>query len=87
MWRLCGITLVITSYSIHYTKLYDEIPSPRTEEVTIRRRSEMLLAVDEGLGRIIAALDAKGVLDQTVIVLTSDNGFFYGEHGLTSELV
>ncbi len=64
---------------------FAEIPSPRTEEVTIRRRSEMLLAVDEGLGRIIAALDAKGVLDQTVIVLTSDNGFFYGEHGLTSE--
>jgi N-acetylglucosamine-6-sulfatase len=45
----------------------------------------MLLAVDESLGRILAALAARGVLDSTVIILTSDNGFFYDEHGLTSE--
>ncbi len=45
----------------------------------------MLLAVDEGLGRIISALEERGELDRTLIVFTSDNGFFYGEHGLTSE--
>jgi len=56
-----------------------------TNELTIRRRSEMLLAVDEGLGRILAALEELGTLDETVIVFTSDNGYFYGEHGLTSE--
>ncbi|HET9276318.1 MAG TPA: sulfatase/phosphatase domain-containing protein, partial [Gemmatimonadales bacterium] len=54
-------------------------------EPTIRRRAEMLLAVDEGLGRIMAALDSLGLLDSTAIVLTSDNGFFFGEHGLTTE--
>jgi arylsulfatase A-like enzyme len=52
---------------------------------TIRRRAEMLLAVDEGLGRIMAVLDSLGVLERTAIVLTSDNGFFFGEHGLTTE--
>ncbi|MFV1987463.1 MAG: sulfatase [Gemmatimonadota bacterium] len=56
-----------------------------TNEKTIRRRSEMLLAVDEGLGRMIDALEELGILDETVIVFTSDNGYFYGEHGLTSE--
>jgi N-acetylglucosamine-6-sulfatase len=45
----------------------------------------MLLAVDEGLGRIYAALEARGILDQTLIILTSDNGFFFGEHGLSTE--
>ena len=45
----------------------------------------MLLAVDEGIGRIMAVLEAKGELDRTVFVLTSDNGFFFGEHGLTTE--
>lgn len=62
-----------------------QVPAPTTDEVTIRRRAEMLLAVDEGLGRIMATLEALGLLDSTVIVFTSDNGFFYGEHGLTLE--
>lgn len=58
---------------------------PGTSEETIRRRAEMLLAVDEGLGRIVAALDRRGILDETFILFTSDNGFFYGEHGLSIE--
>ena len=58
---------------------------PGTREETIRRRAEMLLAVDEGLGRIVETLRAQGTLDETVIVFTSDNGFFYGEHGLSLE--
>jgi N-acetylglucosamine-6-sulfatase len=58
---------------------------PGTSEETIRRRAEMLLAVDEGLGRMVAALGRRGILDQTFILFTSDNGFFYGEHGLSIE--
>ena len=56
-----------------------------SEEGTIRRRAEMLLAVDEGLGRIMEALEVSGTLDRTLIVFTSDNGFFFGEHGLSLE--
>jgi N-acetylglucosamine-6-sulfatase len=51
----------------------------------IRDRAEMLLAVDEGLGRIMETLRARGELDRTVVILSSDNGFFFGEHGLTIE--
>jgi len=58
---------------------------PGTSEETIRRRAEMLLAVDDGLGRIVDALQRRGILDQTFILFTSDNGFFYGEHGLSVE--
>ncbi len=56
-----------------------------TSEETIRRRAEMMLAVDEGVGRIVAALETKGILDETFILFTSDNGFFYGEHSLSLE--
>jgi N-acetylglucosamine-6-sulfatase len=45
-----------------------------------RCRMESLLAVDDGIGRIMAALRAAGELDRTLIVYTSDNGYFHGEH-------
>jgi arylsulfatase A-like enzyme len=43
-------------------------------------RRESLLAVDEGVGAMVAALRAKGELDNTLFIFTSDNGFFQGEH-------
>ena len=58
---------------------------PGTREETIRRRAEMVLAVDEGVGRIVTTLEQMGILDETVILFTSDNGFFYGEHNLSLE--
>ena len=48
-------------------------------------RLRMLSAVDRGVGRVIAALESMGILDQTVFVVTSDQGFFYGEFGLAQE--
>jgi N-acetylglucosamine-6-sulfatase len=56
-----------------------------TTESTIRERAEMLMAVDESLGRLMEALENKGQLDNTVIVFTSDHGYWYGEHGLNEE--
>ena len=47
--------------------------------------SKCCSAVDDSLGRIVAALERKGVLDDTVVVFTSDHGYFYGEHGLNEE--
>ncbi len=41
---------------------------------------ESLLAVDEGVERIVAALAASGELDSTLLVFTSDNGMQHGEH-------
>jgi len=56
-----------------------------TPERTVRQRWEMLMAVDESLGEIFATLESTGELDRTMIVLTSDHGYFYGEHGLSGE--
>jgi arylsulfatase A-like enzyme len=47
-----------------------------------RNRLESLLAVDEGVDRIIHALAAKGQLENTYVFFTSDNGFQLGEHQL-----
>ncbi|MFQ5538556.1 MAG: sulfatase [Gemmatimonadota bacterium] len=64
---------------------FGEILDRGTSDESIRRRSEMLMAVDEGLGALMAALEEMGELDNTLILFTSDNGYFYGEHGLSIE--
>ena len=45
----------------------------------------MLKSVDEGVGQLRAALERTGQLDNTVFVFTSDEGYFFGEHGLSIE--
>ena len=39
-----------------------------------------LIAVDESLGKVIETLEKIGELDNTVIIYSSDNGYFMGEH-------
>jgi len=67
----------------------DQVPEISAETVTpdqtIRDRMEMLLGIDESLGRFLEILEAQGELDNTVVVFTSDHGYFYGEHGLNAE--
>jgi len=41
---------------------------------------EAIAAVDDGIGAVMDKLKAIGQLDNTVIVFSSDNGFFMGEH-------
>jgi len=47
-----------------------------------RRYCETLLAVDESVGRLLAALRERGQLEDTLVVYMGDNGFGFGEHGL-----
>jgi arylsulfatase A-like enzyme len=51
-------------------------------EALYRQRLESLIAVDEGVEQIVAALRDSGELDNTLIVFTSDNGYLAGEHRL-----
>lgn len=40
-----------------------------------------LHALDENIGRLLDYLDHAGLADDTIVVLTSDHGFFMGDHG------
>lgn len=58
-----------------------------TEEIRIADRGfcralASMLAVDEGIGKMMAFLDQHKQLDRTIIIFTSDNGFMNGEHRL-----
>ncbi len=55
--------------------------SNRHEEIMLNQL-RMLAAVDEGVGQLFQALEDSRQLDNTVLIFTSDNGYFWGEHGL-----
>lgn len=38
-------------------------------------------SVDENIGRVLAYLDENGLAENTIVVYTSDQGFYLGEHG------
>jgi len=38
--------------------------------------------VDDNIGRLLAYLDSSGLAKSTIVIYTSDQGFFLGEHGL-----
>jgi len=40
-----------------------------------------IASVDDNLGRVLDYLDAEGLAENTVVVYTSDQGFFLGDHG------
>ncbi len=44
-----------------------------------------IAGVDENLGRLLGALDELGLAESTMVVYTSDNGFYLGEHGLVDK--
>lgn len=39
-------------------------------------------AVDESIGTLLAYLDESGLADDTIVIYSSDQGFYLGEHGL-----
>ncbi len=50
-----------------------------------RCQLESLLSVDEGVKKVVAALRANQELANTLVIFTSDNGFFNGAHRLPRE--
>ena len=47
----------------------------------IRKYLQTVHSIDENVGRLLDYLDATGLRDNTVVIYTSDQGFFLGEHG------
>ena len=58
---------------------HDEAGMPLSKWV--QQVNECALAIDEGVGRVIAALKDSGQFDNTLVIYTADQGFALGEHG------
>ena len=55
--------------------------TPERWEESVKRYYALIHGVDLQIGRMLAALEANGQLDNTVVIFTGDNGFFLGERG------
>ncbi|MBX3439500.1 MAG: sulfatase-like hydrolase/transferase [Planctomycetaceae bacterium] len=51
-----------------------------------RQYNQGVLAIDEGVGRLLEALEQTGQRENTLVVFTSDQGFAWGQHGFRHKL-
>lgn len=54
----------------------------RSLDSWVKQYNEAVRAIDDGVGRLYAALNETGQIDNTIIVFSSDQGFAWGQHGL-----
>lgn len=69
-----------------YLAMYKDIPDEQR-----RKYAGQITAMDDQIGRVVAALDKKGIRDNTLIVFVSDNGgtrskMFVGEAAVAGDL-
>ncbi|MEA2068093.1 MAG: sulfatase [Verrucomicrobiota bacterium] len=79
-----------STYGVHNKPFHENRDKPTPERIApggwnpknkvILDHLRCILAVDESVGRIYETLRQTGELDNTLLVFTSDNGFFLGEH-------
>jgi arylsulfatase len=51
-------------------------------QASMKNYYRMITEVDSACETIFNALSKQGILNQTMVIFTADNGFFHGEHGL-----
>ncbi len=57
-------------------------PANAERQEDIRNEYRTLAGVDENIGKLLKALDDAGLAENTVVIFCSDNGYYFGEHGL-----
>jgi arylsulfatase A-like enzyme len=59
--------------------------TPELYQKSLRAYYGLITGIDRAAGRMIETLRKRGLLENTIIVYTSDNGFYLGEHGLAGK--
>jgi arylsulfatase A-like enzyme len=59
--------------------------TPERYQESMKNYYRLATEVDAACGRVIDELARQGVLDRTLVIFTTDNGYFHGEHGLADK--
>ncbi len=79
-----------TEWDKHYKPVIDEFRKKKlsgkalTEwkyQRYIKDYLRCIVSVDENIGRVLDYLDRSGLAENTIVIYTSDQGFYLGEHG------
>lgn len=65
---------------------FDTSVAGKSYDAWIQQVNECMAAVDEGVGRVLAALEASGELENTLVVYSADQGYGLGEHGFNQKV-
>lgn len=82
-------SLCVNMENLNKGDLKTEIPSDMTRDeqrhwayqLYIKEYLRCIAGIDENVGRILDYLDENGLTENTIVIYTSDQGFFLGEHG------
>ncbi len=66
-------------FNVHEEYLWDGTPSRFGPRAKDEYDTEILLA-DEEIGRVLDAIEARGLFEESVVVIASDHGEAFGEH-------
>jgi arylsulfatase A-like enzyme len=58
----------------------------KSYEKWVQQVNECALAVDEGVARVMKALEQSGQLANTLVIYTADQGYALGEHGFSQKV-
>jgi arylsulfatase A-like enzyme len=58
----------------------------KTHTAWLQQVHECMMAVDEGVGQVLQALQETGQLENTLVIYSSDQGFANGEHGMRQKV-
>jgi len=66
----------------------NDVPMIQNRSLTswVQQYHQAVKALDEGIDRVLEALDASGQRDNTLVVLTADQGFAWGQHGFRHKM-
>jgi arylsulfatase A-like enzyme len=59
--------------------------TPERYQEFMKNYYRLVTEVDAACGRIVDELRREGVLDETLVIFTTDNGYLHGEHGLADK--
>jgi len=59
--------------------------TPEKYQYMMKNYYRLASEVDTTCGRIIRELEAQGALENTLVIFTTDNGYYHGEHGLADK--
>ena len=61
--------------------------TPQEMSTTRTAMVRAMYSIDDGVNRLLTELAAKGELENTLVIYTSDNGWLFGDHGLHEKFV